>query len=87
MTVGRLLGYALLGLVDAIVPALVFASVVHEIGLFVGALSGLWPVLAAAGVALALGSVVGFVAAMRGERPFPLTRAARRVWQRYLWRI
>ena len=83
MTIGRLLGYALLSLVDALLPAAVFASVVHELGLFVEALS----VLAAVGFALALGSVLGFVAAMRGEKPFPLTRAARQVWQRYLWRI
>ena len=87
MTIGRLLGYALLSLVDALLPAAVFASVVHELGLFVEALSGPLPVLAAVGFALALGSVLGFVAAMRGEKPFPLTRAARQVWQRYLWRI
>ncbi len=84
MQTGRIVGYALLGLVDALVPAVVAAVSVLEIGVYGS--GGLWDVALVVGVAvLAVGAVAGAVSAARGGESFPLTRGVLRLWRRYWW--
>jgi len=85
MSVGRVLGYALLGLVDAFVPAMVVASLTHGVALYTSAVPSFRVAAVAGGVALVAGFVLGAVAAGRGGKPFPLTRGALRLWKRYWW--
>jgi len=76
--VGRIVGYALLGLVDAFVPA---AAVTYTAWTVLA-----WSVAAYAGIgALAVGFLFGAASAARGGRPFPLTRGARRLAARFWW--
>lgn len=78
MHAGRIVGYALLGLVDAFVPAAVATVTVW------GVLA--WSVAAYAGIAtLAVGFLLGAASAARGGRPFPLTRRVKRLWLRFWW--
>jgi sulfite exporter TauE/SafE len=75
---GRIVGYALLGLVDAFVPAAVATYAVWTVLA--------WSVAAYAGIAaLAVGLLLGAASAARGGRPFPLTRGARRLAARFWW--
>jgi hypothetical protein len=78
--VGRVVGFALLGLVDAVVPAAVLVGTVLLFGPV-----ATWTVTVAAVLGLlgvAVGALLGAVAASRGGRPFPLSRGAIRLWRR-----
>lgn len=82
---GRLVGYALLGLVDALVPAVFAAVFVHGITIYLS-----WPQeylipVAVAGLVLVIGFVIGAAAASQGGKPFPVTRTTLRVWNRLWW--
>ncbi|AQL42046.1 hypothetical protein BV210_04640 [Halorientalis sp. IM1011] len=87
MGVGRVVGYALLGLVDAFVPSAIAAALAFEIGYYVPSYPRVTAALAVAGVGLAVGVVLGSVAAMRGGKPFTLTRGAVAIWDRYFWYV
>lgn len=79
MNVGQVVGYALLGLVDAFVPALVMTFAVLT-------LFEVWSLAAYAGMtALAVGFLLGAVSAARDGRPFPLTRGFKYVFLRFWW--
>ncbi len=81
--VGRAVGYALLGLVDAAVPVALLGITVILVGP-----ATRWTLSVAARLALlclGVGAVLGTVAAVRGGRPFPLARGAVRLWDRYWW--
>jgi sulfite exporter TauE/SafE len=78
MNVGRVVGYALLGLVDAFVPAVAVTVAAWRIVA--------WSVAAYAGTtALAVGFLLGAVSAARDGRPFPLTRGVKRLFERFWW--
>ena len=78
MHVGRIVGYALLGLVDAFVPSAAATYVVSY--------AAAWRYAAYAGIlVLAVGFVLGAVSAARGGRPFPLTRGVKRLFDRFWW--
>ena len=82
---GRAVGYALLGLVDALIPAAITVSLVYGVTLYLsGPVSYLLPVGAGA-LVLVVGFVAGAVSARRGGKPFPVTRAAIRIWKRLWW--
>ena len=84
MRPGYLAGYAVLGLVDALVPAAIAACAVFGVGIYVD--GSVLPVAVGAGVAvLGTGSIAGAISASRGDKPFPLTRHALRIWKRYWW--
>ncbi|SEN26665.1 hypothetical protein SAMN05216388_1002193 [Halorientalis persicus] len=87
MPFGKPVGYALLGLVDALVPTAVAVAVVFQLWSWVTGYPRLELVLAVAGLGLAAGFVLGALAAVRGGEPFPVTRAAVALWKRYLWYI
>jgi hypothetical protein len=87
MGIGRVFGYALLGLVDAFVPSAIAASLAFEVGYFVPSYPRVTAALAVAGLGLAVGLVLGSAAAMRGGTPFTLTRWAVTLWKRYLWYV
>ena len=81
----RLARDALLGLVDALVPAVVAASLVHGVTLYApGHASSLVPGVVG-GVVLFAGFVAGALSARHGGEPFPVTRATLRVWKRLWW--
>ena len=84
MRVGLIVGYALLGLVDALVPAAIAATLVAGVG--TGSFATRWPAaLAVGGVVLAVGFLAGAVSAARGGQSFPLARRALDLWRRYWW--
>jgi hypothetical protein len=84
MRVGLIVGYALLGLVDALVPAAIAATLLAGVG--TGTLPTRWPVaLVVGGAVLAVGFLAGAVSAARGGQSFPLTREALDLWRRYWW--
>jgi len=75
---GRIVGYALFGLVDAFVPSVAATYAVTYVAD--------WTLAAYAGIlVLAVGFVVGAASAARGGRPFPLTRGAKRLFDRFWW--
>lgn len=79
MHVGRVVGYALLGLVDAFSPAVAVTYVASYA-------AETWATAAYAGmVALAVGVVLGAASAARGGRPFPLARGVKRLLDRFWW--
>jgi hypothetical protein len=84
MRAGYVVGYALLGLADALVPAALAGLTVHGLASYAGdgALTVAGGVVAAV---LAVGVLVGAVAAYRGGKPFPLSRRAVALWKRYWW--
>jgi sulfite exporter TauE/SafE len=78
MGAGRIVGYALLGLVDAFVPSVAATYAVSYVGD--------WSLAAYAGIfVLAVGFVIGAVSAARGGRPSPLTRGVKRLFDRFWW--
>ena len=84
MQFGRVVGYALVGLVDALAPAAIAAGTVFGVGTYSD--SGLGSAALVVGAAvLAVGFLAGAVSAARGGESFPLTRTALRLWQRYWW--
>jgi len=85
MRIGLLVGYAVLGLVDALVPSVAVAWLVLEVGYWVPAIDDLRLALVAGACGLGFGFCLGFASAWRGGRPFPLTRAVGRLFERFWW--
>lgn len=84
MRLGHLVGYAVLGLVDALVPAAIGVCMVFSVGFYAD--SSVFPVaVSLAAAVLGIGSIAGAISASRGGKPFPLTRHALRLWKRYWW--
>jgi Zn-dependent membrane protease YugP len=82
---GRIVGYALLGLVDALIPAVLTASAVSGFLIYIPGVREYWLGLAVAGVVFFAGAVAGAVVASRGGKPFPVTRTAIATWKRLWW--
>jgi hypothetical protein len=82
--IGVVVGYGLLGLVDALVPAALVTGAVLGFGVYTDG-SLLAAALGAGAAVLGLGAAVGAVSASRGGKPFPLARRALALWKRYWW--
>jgi sulfite exporter TauE/SafE len=78
VNLGRIVGYALLGLVDAFVPAVAVTVTAWQLVP--------WSLAAYTGTAaLAVGFLLGATSAARDGRPFPLTRGVKRLFARFWW--
>lgn len=90
MRPGRAVGITLLSVVDAFVPAAVVALIAFSLTMWAipGFENRLEVVAVAAGVIFLVTITIGLGGVARGKRPFPATRAAKRVldwWTVYGW--
>ena len=81
MKLGKLVGYAILSLLDALLPPVFVVSIA-----FLVAPPGLWEVLvpylvALAGLAFLAALLAGVFTVYDGGKPFPLTRGSVRVFR------
>jgi hypothetical protein len=88
VNLGKLVGYVILSLVDALLPP-VFAIAIVFLVVPVELWELLFPyVFALGGLVFVSSLVVGFLSVRRGGKPFPLTRGFRRIFEwvvRWVW--
>jgi hypothetical protein len=88
VNLGKLVGYVILSLVDALLPP-VFAIAIVFLVVPVELWELLFPyVVALGGLVFVSSLVVGLLSLRRGGKPFPLTRGFRRIFEwvvRWVW--